>query len=664
MSQITKYFSGESVFNWFIGVVESRQDPLELGRLQVRIFGTHNPALTEIPSADLPWAVMVQGLSGKSFSTPKESDVVCGFFLDESKQVPCIWGVIPGIETNPPSTGSGFHDLRPESVIALAPKVPAGRTYNTDGSGISIQEANVANTAVLESLRHPNADELNQPSISGVGRYQNLANTVIQARKSNLDMNVPIAGGGFWSEPYPAYNPEYPYDNATVTESGHIFELDDTPGFERIHLAHRTGTYKEWFPTGTEVQKITKSRYTIVMADDFLHVMGDVNLTVSSGCNIKVVGDAVIEVGNNLSVNVAGDFDASVGGDFNIKATNINLQAEDDITLFSGTQHFTASDSIDATSGATTIGSDGDLNLAAGGNFNAQGVALNLLAEAQAALTGATVGISGVVQINGLASVNQGAPTATGASSPASGSPAGLPGAIAEGTPNTGEADPEVVPVPLNIQRVTLDAFTGTSFLQQQFLKPGANASMVVPDSNTVANTSNCTFDASTKTFLGAPSTWAISENGLALIQGFEGFATVVSPNMVTAYVDPVTGGQPITIGYGTTAVAIGQPVTLGELISRATAQEFLETAITNNFLPTIQKTITGQITQNMLDAMLSLCYNIGPGNFTKSSVRKFVNQGNYCAAGNAFTLWNKAAGQVVAGLTSRRNAERTFFLT
>jgi GH24 family phage-related lysozyme (muramidase) len=663
MTTINKYFSGEDTFQWFIGVVESRQDPMELGRLQVRIFGTHNPALTEVPSADLPWAVVIQGPSGKAFSTPKESDVVVGFFLDSGKQVPCIWGVVPGIETNAPSTGVGFHDLRPQSVIALAPKVPVARTYNVDGSGINITEADTSSPAILESLRHPNADELNQPSISGITRYQNLANTVIQARKNNLDKNVPVAGGGQWSEPYPAYNPEYPYDNATVTESGHIFELDDTPGSERIHIAHRSGSFQEYFPTGTLVEKITKSRYSIIMADDYVHVMGDVNLTVGAGVYIKVIGDAVIEVGQDASVNVAGDFNSSVGGDFNVKAKNINLQAASDVTVVSDTQHFTASSSLDATSGSTSVGSDGDLNLKAGGALNLQGGGINVLSGELLALTGSSVGISGGVQIDGLISVNQGAPTAGGASSPASGESAGLPDAIAEGTPNTGEATPEVVPVPLNIERVGLDPETGASYVQQQFLQTSANGTMVAPDSTTNANTQACTFDATTRTFIPAGN-FAISENGITIIQGFEGFGKVVSPDMVTAYPDPATGGQPYTIGYGTTAVAIGMPVSLGELISRATAQDYLVSSINRNYLPTLQATVTVPLTQNMIDACLSLIYNIGATNFTNSSVRKYINQQNWCAAGNAFLLWNRAAGKVISGLTSRRQAERTLFLS
>ena len=49
-------FLGKDGFNWFMGVVESRDDPLNLGRCQIRIFGFHTDNIQEIPTSDLPWA--------------------------------------------------------------------------------------------------------------------------------------------------------------------------------------------------------------------------------------------------------------------------------------------------------------------------------------------------------------------------------------------------------------------------------------------------------------------------------------------------------------------------------------------------------------------------------------------------------------------------------
>jgi len=669
MGQINKYFAGEDVSGFWIGVVEGRQDPLELGRVQVRIYGVHNPSLSEVPTADLPWAQIIQGMNGKQLSTPKESDLAFGIWLDGSKQLPLMLGIIPGIETNAPSTGSGFHDLRSQTTIALAPKVPVARTYNTDGSGITITEANTADPAVLESLRHPNADELNQSSISGVGSYQNLANTVINARKNNLDNGVISANGVQWSEPYPAYNPEYPYDIATVTESGHVIEYDDTPGHERIHIAHRTGSFVEWYPSGTVVEKITKSNYKIVMADDYVHVMGKVAVTVDGDAYIRIKGDTILETGGKLSANVAGDMNFSVGGNFNVQAQNINLSALESATLIGDQVYATGQTSADITSGKTTIGSDGDLNLSAGGNLNAQGTTLNLLASGLAAMMGASVGISGSVQIDGLTSVNEGAPTASGADTATAGQATGIPNGMAALKKNDVTVAPEDVPIPLDINKVQLDPITGSAYIQRLFLVPGpnntvANNNLLTPDANASTNTANCQFDMSTKTVLGPAATWSISDNGLALIEAAEGFAKVTSPNMVTAYPDPATGGEPLTIGYGTTAAALGSPITSGMTISRAIALDYLGTCVENVFLPVLQRSITVPITQNMLDSLLSLLYNIGSNNFLKSSILKNINEQNWCAAGNAFLLWNKAGGNVLPGLTTRRAKERALFLT
>ena len=58
------YFMGLDGFVWFIGVVENRNDPAKLGRVQVRCLGYHTENLIDIPSADLPWAhVMMPGKS-------------------------------------------------------------------------------------------------------------------------------------------------------------------------------------------------------------------------------------------------------------------------------------------------------------------------------------------------------------------------------------------------------------------------------------------------------------------------------------------------------------------------------------------------------------------------------------------------------------------------
>ena len=96
---------GHDNFIWWIGVVEDRFDPLNLGRCCVRIFGAHTSELQLIPTSSLPWATPLYPVNdSRSFSTPMEGDYVFGFFLDgESSQAPAMLGVFPGI---PQSSGS------------------------------------------------------------------------------------------------------------------------------------------------------------------------------------------------------------------------------------------------------------------------------------------------------------------------------------------------------------------------------------------------------------------------------------------------------------------------------------------------------------------------------------------------------------------------------
>lgn len=96
-------FAGKNGFVWFTGVVEDRQeDPLKMGRIQVRIFGWHDEDRNVCPTKDLPWAqILLPVNSNKSFSLPREGEWVFGFFLDgESGQMPVISGVYPGLVSN------------------------------------------------------------------------------------------------------------------------------------------------------------------------------------------------------------------------------------------------------------------------------------------------------------------------------------------------------------------------------------------------------------------------------------------------------------------------------------------------------------------------------------------------------------------------------------
>lgn len=107
---------GDDGINWWVGVVEDRFDPLNVGRCKVRVFGAHTDNLDQLPTSSLPWATVAYSPnSGREFSAPMEGDWVTGFFLDgESKQAPVITGIFMSIIQIPPedaADGKGFNAL-------------------------------------------------------------------------------------------------------------------------------------------------------------------------------------------------------------------------------------------------------------------------------------------------------------------------------------------------------------------------------------------------------------------------------------------------------------------------------------------------------------------------------------------------------------------------
>jgi lysozyme len=118
------------------------------------------------------------------------------------------------------------------------------------------------------------------------------------------------------------------------------------------------------------------------------------------------------------------------------------------------------------------------------------------------------------------------------------------------------------------------------------------------------------------------------------------------------------------TIGYGHTKTAHK-----GMIITEAKAEELLLKDLAW-VEAAIKKHVKVPLTQNQYDAVASLVYNIGEGNFSESSVCRRLNAGNYGGAADAFLLWNKQRNKttgklgVLKGLTRRREEERSLFLS
>lgn len=144
-----------------------------------------------------------------------------------------------------------------------------------------------------------------------------------------------------------------------------------------------------------------------------------------------------------------------------------------------------------------------------------------------------------------------------------------------------------------------------------------------------------------------------ITQAGIDLIKSHEGLRLI-------AYPDPATLGDPWTIGYGhATGVKPGDQITAEQ------AETYLRTDC-ECAERCVERCIGAVVvTDAEFEAMVSLAFNIGCGNFQKSTVLRLVLEGseNEDLYRHAFGLWNKAAGKEMAGLTKRRADEAEHFL-
>lgn len=114
-------------------------------------------------------------------------------------------------------------------------------------------------------------------------------------------------------EPESAYKAKYPFNHTFTTTAGHAIEIDDTPGQERIHLFHKSGTYVEINKDGRMVTKVQDNDYQVI------------------------VKNREVFVGGNVKVTVNGNVDIKVNGNYNLQAQNIRMNASK-ITLNNGSE--------------------------------------------------------------------------------------------------------------------------------------------------------------------------------------------------------------------------------------------------------------------------------------------------------------------------------------
>lgn len=142
---------------------------------------------------------------------------------------------------------------------------------------------------------------------------------------------------------------------------------------------------------------------------------------------------------------------------------------------------------------------------------------------------------------------------------------------------------------------------------------------------------------------------------GIDLIKEFEGCH-------LTAYPDALSGGAPITIGWGSTRDFDGTVFLRGRKITQKYADSLLEFDIKNRFLPKLQKIpYWDEMNENQKGALLSFAYNLGSDFYGSSgfnSISRVLKNKQWDKVPETLYLYRNPGTKVEVGLARRRKAE------
>ena len=195
-------------------------------------------------------------------------------------QTPLVLGSLHGKPATAVDKTRGFNDPRgqfPQNQAGVHALVES--SVSKLAKGRSAEEHEIMTSKRKARLQGDNAIELAKaPGMSSV-----ISKEVFAQYATRKDP---------WVEPHPRIgNPElenfaedkkgyscYPFCHVYYTESGHVIEVDDTPGLGRLHWYHNSGTFQEILEDKTKVVKkgdveeypLDGQRITKVVGDDYV----------------------------------------------------------------------------------------------------------------------------------------------------------------------------------------------------------------------------------------------------------------------------------------------------------------------------------------------------------------------------------------------------------
>ena len=358
--------------NFYFGVVEDRNDPLKVGRVRVRVHQLHTDNKSDISSADLPWSQVIlpttsAGLSGFGHGHGLvEGTTVYGMFRDSDHLDFVVMGVGIGIsqsgykenangEIVNRSVEKGFNDPRRDTqstftnsvdglnsgtdskrpnelTLALdtSPQLPKELKIDYEGKGSTITELDASDklkyNAGEQIPYYPLQDYYDESDLNrfarGGGTYGSRDDLPVTVKLHQPNKSILTSG---------ATKPErvglYPFNKVHFTESGHMIEMDDSVGAERLSVSHRSGTFHEIHQDGSEVHRVVNNNYTVICKDDEVYIGGKCNVRILGDATVDIDGKAEIHSDKSMKLSSSENIDIEAGQIINLIGTVVNLNS-------------------------------------------------------------------------------------------------------------------------------------------------------------------------------------------------------------------------------------------------------------------------------------------------------------------------------------------------
>ena len=147
--------------------------------------------------------------------------------------------------------------------------------------------------------------------------YNNAPTTNLEAR--GIEENHLAIGGGDVEldlDLKPLPSSQYPLNQVRRSVTGHVTEIDDTPGRERMLFKHTTGAGVEMRPDGTVIINATNNQITIAGGDQKVIIEGNGHMVYHGNLNMRVDGDFDLDVGGNMNVTVGKVYEEDIQGGY------------------------------------------------------------------------------------------------------------------------------------------------------------------------------------------------------------------------------------------------------------------------------------------------------------------------------------------------------------